>query len=342
MACAAAAAVVCGALVACLKGVALRLRLFDEPTHRSLHLRPTPRVGGLGIACTVVLGTQLAVQAPAVLMTMGLAALIAAIGLWDDLQSLSPGGRLAMQSAIAIGVLLIWRAPGGLTLGPVELSWPAWLGASLAILWLVGFVNAFNFMDGIDGMAGTQAATAATGWLIIATWSGNADLAIVAGLVLGAAIGFLWHNWPPASIFMGDGGSAFLGFVLAVLPWYGGVERLWPLAVLSTWPLVFDTTFTLLRRLRRGERWWDAHRSHLYQRLVVAGWTHRATTALYGMLTAAGVAAAVTLAVVPGRATLAGAAAVVLLGSSGLVVLVQRVERAAGGTVRRRADESSA
>jgi UDP-N-acetylmuramyl pentapeptide phosphotransferase/UDP-N-acetylglucosamine-1-phosphate transferase len=102
-------------------------------------------------------------------------------------------------------------------------------------------------------------------------------------LVAGSSLGFLGHNWPPARIFMGDVGSAFLGFTLAMLAVIGGLAdpRLPFAGVLVVWPFVFDATFTILRRLRRGENIFAAHRSHLYQRLVIAGWSHRTVTLLY-------------------------------------------------------------
>jgi UDP-N-acetylmuramyl pentapeptide phosphotransferase/UDP-N-acetylglucosamine-1-phosphate transferase len=126
-------------------------------------------------------------------------------------------------------------------------------------------------------------------------------------LVAGSSLGFLGHNWPPARIFMGDVGSAFLGFTLATLAMAGGLPdpRL-PLAgVLVVWPFVFDTTFTILRRLRRGENIFAAHRSHLYQRLVIAGWSHRTVTLLYLSLAVLGVVLALLWAIAAPGSSLA-------------------------------------
>ena len=150
------------------------------------------------------------------------------------------------------------------------------------------WINAYNFMDGIDGLAGSQTVVAGLGWLVP---GGIVGLPIFGVLVAGSSLGFLGHNWPPTRIFMGDVGSVFLGFTLAVLAVIGGLAhpRL-PLAgLLVVWPFVFDTTFTIVRRLRRGENIFAAHRSHLYQRLVIAGYSQRAVTLLYAGLALVGV-----------------------------------------------------
>ena len=166
-----------------------------------------------------------------------------------------------------------------------------WLGIPLTLLWLAGLTNAYNFMDGIDGLAGSQAVVAGLAWLVLGGIVGLPIVRLLGVLLAGSSLGFLGHNWPPARIFLGDVGSAFVGFSLAVLAVIGGLAhpRL-PLAgLLVVWPFVFDTTFTILRRLRRGENIFAAHRSHLYQRLVIAGYSHRAVTLLYAGLALVGV-----------------------------------------------------
>jgi SAM-dependent methyltransferase len=164
----------------------------------------------------------------------------------------------------------------------------------LTLLWIVGLTNAYNFMDGIDGIAGCQAAIAGMGWCALGGWSGL-PLVTVLGLLLAASsLGFLIHNWPPAKIFMGDVGSTFLGYSLAVLPILAAQSdpRLAVAGVLLVWPSVFDASFTFLRRLRRGENVFAAHRSHLYQRLVITGLSHRWVSSLYGALALIGLALA--------------------------------------------------
>ena len=140
-------------------------------------------------------------------------------------------------------------------------------------------------------MAGAQAVVAGVACWGLGLLSGEPLVSLLSVLLAGSSLGFLGHNWPPARIFMGDVGSAFLGYSLAVLAVIGGLAhpRL-PLAgLLVVWPFVFDTTFTILRRLRRGENIFAAHRSHLYQRLVNAGYSHRAVTLLYAGLALVGV-----------------------------------------------------
>jgi UDP-N-acetylmuramyl pentapeptide phosphotransferase/UDP-N-acetylglucosamine-1-phosphate transferase len=164
------------------------------------------------------------------------------------------------------------------------------LGVPLTFLWIVGLTNAFNFMDGIDGIAGGQALIAGFGWAM-AGWYVDDGLVSVTGLLLaGSSLGFLGHNWPPARIFMGDVGSAFLGYTCAVLPVIAGRAnpRMIVVGVLLVWPFVFDATLTMLRRLCRGENIFSAHRSHLYQRLVIVGFSHRFVSLLYAGLAIAG------------------------------------------------------
>jgi UDP-N-acetylmuramyl pentapeptide phosphotransferase/UDP-N-acetylglucosamine-1-phosphate transferase len=147
----------------------------------------------------------------------------------------------------------------------------------------VGLTNAYNFMDGIDGIAGGQAVVAGVGWAIVGLLMDLPFVFIFAGLLASTALGFLFHNWPPAKIFMGDVGSAFLGFSFACLA-MAGASREPSLAiagVLLVWPFVFDTLFTFFRRLKNRENVFAAHRSHLYQRLVIAGYSHRTVTLIY-------------------------------------------------------------
>jgi UDP-N-acetylmuramyl pentapeptide phosphotransferase/UDP-N-acetylglucosamine-1-phosphate transferase len=150
-------------------------------------------------------------------------------------------------------------------------------------------------MDGIDGIAGGQAVLAGLGWAIIGTLIDLPFVGILGALLGAASLGFLFHNWPPALIFMGDVGSAFLGYSFACLAIIGASKDP-PLAiagVLLVWPFVFDTIFTFFRRLKNRENVFSAHRSHLYQRLVISGYSHRTVTLLYLGLDALGMLLAV-------------------------------------------------
>jgi UDP-N-acetylmuramyl pentapeptide phosphotransferase/UDP-N-acetylglucosamine-1-phosphate transferase len=147
-------------------------------------------------------------------------------------------------------------------------------------------------MDGIDGLAGSQAIVAGMGWALLGSLSNQPLIGGLGILLAASSLGFLRHNWPPARIFMGDVGSAFLGFSFAALPLLaasaetaGTAGGRWVvIGALLVWPCVFDTAFTLLRRLRNREPIFKAHRSHLYQRLVISGLSHRRVTSIYALL----------------------------------------------------------
>ena len=311
--------------------------IIDAPNARSSHTRVTPRGGGLAIIIVVtVVAVVISALRPQELPRIAAAILPALAIAWvswlDDLQTLSNRTRLAvhLMAAVAATALLgpVSRVDlgtfGMLRLGP--LAWP------LTLLWIVGLTNAFNFMDGSDGIAGITAAAVAAGIAAAAAACGVGPVAVIAAASAGAALGFLTGNWQPARIFMGDVGSAFCGFLLAVLPLAvraDCVAEVLPVAAFALWPFIFDTAFTLLRRLGRGENIFQAHRSHLYQRLLIAGWSHRAVASLYGGLAAV----AATVAVAPfldptvRRAADQVAAAMLLVVPMLLIALVLFAER---------------
>jgi UDP-N-acetylmuramyl pentapeptide phosphotransferase/UDP-N-acetylglucosamine-1-phosphate transferase len=283
------------ALTPALRGLARRFGLLDRPNRRSSHATVVPRAGGAAVAVAVLAGL-----APVTAFWSGNAAAVllgslalGAIGLADDRFGLSPALRMAAQLGIAC--LLVLRvgslerlplpAPYDLALGP--------LGVPLAVLWIIGVVNFFNFLDGIDGLAPLQAAITAAG-IALASWEAGAVLLAVA--VAGAASGFLPFNWSPASVFLGDVGSYFLGGVLAALPLTAAPEARSSavlLVALSLWLFLADASFTLVRRARRGARVWEAHREHLYQHLSQRFGHARVTLGIAAgstLLTAVGVA----------------------------------------------------
>lgn len=340
-----AALVTCG-LVDAARRWSLRHALFDTPNARSSHAVATPRLGGVAFA-PVLLGGLLLIgwwqldggagpRAVAILATVGL--LVALVSLADDLRPQPAWSRLLMHLAAAGCVMLFVRAIPSIdagAFGVLTLSAPA--SAALTVLWIAGFINAFNFMDGIDGIAGAQALVAGAGWVVFGVLLVLPFLTLIGALLLGTAGGFLMHNWSPARIFMGDAGSALLGLLLATVPWVIGRPDLWLASVLLVWPFVFDTAFTLTRRTVRGERIWEAHRSHLYQRLVISGWSHRSVAVLYGALSALGLVCSV--------AVLSASAGLVPLALSGLVVaalalwaIVAHAERHEHGPARTRTD----
>jgi UDP-N-acetylmuramyl pentapeptide phosphotransferase/UDP-N-acetylglucosamine-1-phosphate transferase len=217
------------------------------------------------------------------------AALVAAVGWMDDRHSLPAFVRLLLYLLISAGFIVTVGAFSSLEiplLGDLPLA--GFAAALLALVWLVGFLNIFNFMDGIDGLAGSQALLASLFWLLLFLLEGQFGLALLAGLLAAASLGFLFHNRPPARIFMGDVGSAFLGFALAAVPLMAysqtGNGRMPVVGVLFVAPFVLDGALTILRRALRHENVFEAHRSHLYQRLVIAGQSHRQVTRQYRLL----------------------------------------------------------
>lgn len=256
--------------------------VLDIPNERSSHTTPTPRGGGIGIV-VMTIGGMLVLQQPRVLIVCGV--IIAAVSWLDDLRGVPTLIRFAVHLGVAIATVMLVPLHHGL------------LVSVLAVIWIAGLTNAYNFMDGIDGIAGLQAVIAGLGWVLLAKLAGIAPAATIGLLIAGSSLGFLVQNWQPAKIFMGDVGAAFLGYEFAALAVLAA-QRGWSAGaagVLLVWPFVFDTGFTLLRRALRGERFWSAHRSHLYQRLNQSGWSHARVTLLYGALALAGVAVAAVI-----------------------------------------------
>jgi Fuc2NAc and GlcNAc transferase len=252
-----------------------RLGLVHAPNHRSSHSSPTPHGGGAGIvlAGTAVAMWVRAANAPEWLLpVIVLALLIAAIGLWDDLRPMPVLPRLVTHFLACLGALLFIHGAAA----PV-------LSVALVLVG-VWWLNLFNFMDGIDGLAGSEALFMLFAASILA--AGFAPSVVLNPawqwmfLSGGAIAGFLVWNWPPAKIFMGDVGSTYLGFVLFV---FGIVSTFEGWLSFPVWLIlgalfVADATITVLRRILRGERWMEAHRQHAYQRLSRRWNSHRAVT----------------------------------------------------------------
>ena len=218
------------------------------------------------------------------------AAAVAAVSLYDDCRPLSAVGRLVVHVLAAVAVVsqlgpIEEVSLGGLGFRLGAAAWP------LSVLWIVGMTNAFNFMDGIDGIAGLTAVAAGASLAVAAAAAGSEPVGLVAVALAGAAAGFLTSNWPPAKVFMGDVGSTFLGFSIAVLPLVvgpAGRPAVVAVAGLAMAAFVADAAVTLLGRIFRGENVFQTHRGHLYQRLVIAGWPQAAVAGLYGALATLG------------------------------------------------------
>ena len=286
------ALVASGLLASRLIGWAAARGAVDVPNARSSHTRATPRGGGLAIVVVTVAAAVIAciLHPDSVRPVAGMllpAIVIAGVSWIDDIRSLPNRIRFAVHLGCAIAAVAVLGPVRQVSLGSfgsVDFGAAAW---PLTLLWIVGLTNAFNFMDGIDGIAGITAAAAGAALAAVAAVFASPAVGGVAAAFAAAAGGFLACNWQPAKIFMGDVGSAFCGFMLAVLPLAlppPAVPTAVAVAAAGLWPFIFDTAYTIVRRLRNRENIFQAHRSHLYQRLVIAGWSHRTVSSLYGAL----------------------------------------------------------
>lgn len=267
---------------------AVRRNVIDVPNDRSSHRVPTPRGGGVAIALVSIAGVALlglsgSVPGWIVLGFCVPGAAIAMVGLLDDVMQLAASTRLVVHVVACAGGLLALPALefAGLRVGLL----PVALLAPLMLLVLVWSVNLYNFMDGIDGIAGMEAVFAGLMIAILSHRIAGPASGLPAVALAGAAGGFLVLNWPPARIFMGDSGSAFLGYALCFLGLalsHAGVN-LWALLIVVG-AFVSDATVTLVRRLLRREDILKPHRSHAYQRLTDRFGGHLPVTRLYGMV----------------------------------------------------------
>jgi Fuc2NAc and GlcNAc transferase len=261
-----------------VRAAARRQGLLDHPNPRSSHRTVTPRGGGLavllGMAGALAFLPGRWTASPAVLGLLAGAVLVALVGLLDDRFGLHPLPRFLCHLAAA-GALVAGAGGLGRLPLPAPLDVPTGpLAVPLAVLWVVAVLNFTNFMDGIDGLAGLQGAVTALG-LALAGIAPSATL--VAAALAGGCAGFLPYNWMPARIFLGDIGSGLVGYTVASIPLLAPAETR-PQAVMlagtSLWLFLADASTCLLGRMAAGERWYEAHRRHLYQRRVAAGATH--------------------------------------------------------------------
>lgn len=252
----------------------------DIPNQRSSHAVTTPRGGGVVFVSlwlfSAIVGLFFYTQNIVQIMALILGAIIVSMtAFYDDRVSLSAKYRILAYFIGALIVVIGLHGFAQLQLGSFILPL-GWFGSLLAILAIVWSINLFNFMDGIDGIAGVEALFVLGVGGFFLWQAGGHDLAILAWTLIALVSGFLVWNKPPAKLFMGDVGSATLGFIIIGLALLG--EKLYGVPLLL-WLILygvfwFDTTLTLMRRLYAGEKWYEAHRLHAYQRLHQAGWSH--------------------------------------------------------------------
>jgi UDP-GlcNAc:undecaprenyl-phosphate/decaprenyl-phosphate GlcNAc-1-phosphate transferase len=289
-----------------------RVRIIDVPNDRSSHFVPTPKSGGIAIVATfsvgaammLLLGNNPLIRERYFVGFVISALLIAGVALYDDIKNKPFIVKLAAQLlgiglALALGIVIdVVMLPfsGAVALG-------AW-AYPLSFFWMFGLTNAFNFMDGIDGLAAGVAVVVSAFFCAITYSQGSTLVYITSYTLLAGSFGFLIYNVPPARIFMGDVGSAFLGFAFAVLAIiaarYDHAHTSFMVMPLLLFNFIYDTFFTFVRRLIRGDRVLDAHRTHLYQLVYRLGYSHRTVSFMqYGMCVAQGVAA-VWMVSIPG------------------------------------------
>jgi UDP-GlcNAc:undecaprenyl-phosphate GlcNAc-1-phosphate transferase len=295
-----------------VRRLAQRVNFVDNPQARKMHITPMPMLGGvaiyLGLIASVVLGGLQ--DYSEMFGVMGAATVITLVGLWDDRRELSPGIKLLGQIAatailIAVGI-------------QVNIFRIEWLNVAITLLWVIGICNAINFQDNMDGLAAGLATVTSGFFFMLATIEGLGLVATLGAATLGASIGFLYYNFNPASLFMGDAGSLLLGFMLAVLgiklEFTGRpIAATWMIPIIILGVPIFDTTLVVISRLRRGRHIYEGGKDHTSHRLVsILGMSHaRSVMTLYLVSAALGLTAIMLRDATPfqARLLLAGLAA---------------------------------
>lgn len=298
-----------------------RWQILDIPNERSLHDQPIPRTGGIailtGLAAGLLTAWFLDGQQLATWPVLLSVCLLAGIALVDDRHTLGAGPRLLIQIS-AVALLLLTR----------EAPQPGTLILVAAGLFLVWMINLYNFMDGMDGFAGGMTVIGFATFALLGLQAGNIEFALACAVVVAAATGFLLLNFPPARLFMGDSGSTVLGLLAGVVILYAHRETILPvwLGLLVFSPFIVDASVTLGTRMLRGEKFWQAHKTHYYQRLVEMGWGHKRTVlAEYALMIAcSGTAVAAAQQSLPRQTVIIGGWAVIY---AILIYMIHRAEQ---------------
>jgi UDP-GlcNAc:undecaprenyl-phosphate GlcNAc-1-phosphate transferase len=294
--------------------VAFHSGVVAVPNSRRVHRRTTPLLGGVAIyvaSAVAVLAFGDRFYVPQIVGILVGASFVSFLGLWDDRRDLPPGVKLIGQIFAALLLLLT-----GIQL---QLFGSPVVNLLVTVLWIVGVVNALNLVDNMDGLSGGIAAIASAFFLVLAASSGQYLVGSLAAALLGACLGFLYYNFNPASIFMGDSGSLFLGYILAAVALKLKIDGLqggsWLVPVLVLGLPLFDTALVITSRIRRGVSPLVGGKDHVSHRLVRLGWTHReAVLGLYLVAGALGISALLVSRATTTEAYLVG-------GTIGLVAL---------------------
>lgn len=265
--------------------LARRLGAMDQPAARKIHAVPTPRLGGVAIFFGVLIPSLLLLSNEGVVRAVLVgASLITLVGVVDDVRGTRPLIKLGLQLGVALILVLYGVRVETLSIPGLGIVVLGWVGVPFTLLWVVALMNIVNFIDGMDGLAAGVCAISAVTFAIIAVSLGRLDMGILAAVVAGSTLGFLWHNFHPASIFMGDSGSLLLGFLLAAITLQGflkgvaTVALVIPLLVLGI--PIFDTGFAILRRVKNRRPIHVADRGHIHHRFSNLGYSQRQTVAI--------------------------------------------------------------
>ena len=286
-----------------VKRLAFRLGAVDAPNYRKVHARIMPRLGGLAIFGAFMIGILLLkfvtnFESDYLYAILIAATIIVATGIVDDMREISAKAKLLGQVIAACIVVFV----GGIQIENINLPFGGelefgWLGIPFTIIWIVGITNAINLIDGLDGLAAGVSTIALVTLAVMAMIMGNGIVIAMAAILAAATIGFLFFNFHPAKIFMGDTGALFLGFMISVLALLGFknvavISFVIPVIMLGV--PISDTFFAIVRRLRSGKKWSDPDKSHLHHRLLDLGFSHRQTvTIIYAMAAMFGLAAVI-------------------------------------------------
>jgi UDP-GlcNAc:undecaprenyl-phosphate GlcNAc-1-phosphate transferase len=326
------------ALTPLVRRLAVRTGAMDEPDERRVHVVATPRLGGVAIVLAFIVMLLLAGQGvglgPPLEGVVAGGLLIAGVGVVDDIIELPPYVKLLGQvtaAAVAVswGARITWLTdPMG---GMLHLGW---LSVPLTILWIVAVTNVINIIDGLDGLAAGLSGIVALTVLVVAAGRGASGVALLAAILAGSALGFLRYNFHPASIFMGDTGAMFLGYMLAAIAVEGTLKETTTVAlivpILALGIPIFDTGFAIVRRTLAGRRMSEADRGHLHHRLLGLGLSQRQVALILYLVTLGLSASAVLMSVVSvriGAAVLAIVTGMFFGGAQSFDLLRMRVER---------------